>query len=530
MKKPDVTMIPASVEPVSFRSLHPGRKKRTAGYARVSSNSDEQENSYEAQVDYYTKLIRGSPEWEFVKIYTDDGISATNTKHRDGFNEMIADALEGKIDLIITKSVSRFARNTVDSLLAVRHLKEKGVEIYFQKENIYTLDAKGELLITIMSSLAQEEARSISENVTWGQRKRMADGKVSMAYKHFLGYEKGPEGTPVIVEAQAKVVRRIFTLFLEGKSVRQICNTLTAEGIPTPAGKDVWAVSTVRSILGNEKYTGNAILQKRYTVDFLNKVTKANEGEVPQYFVRDSHPAIISQETYDLAQAELQRRASLGKKFSGNGLFFCKILCGDCGGFYGSKVWHSKDPYRRVVWQCNKKYMEKLHCDTPHLTEEMIQKAFVKAFNWLFSEKERLLRELSVTARAMADTSKLDGEITPLQISMADTLGEIEALVKQNATAAQDQETYARQYDALTAAYKAAKERLGVLAAEKQAQIVQGEKVRRFCDVLAKAEKPLTAFDSRLWCAVVEDVTVYSLGRVVVRFSGGTKAVVALDV
>jgi len=177
--------------------------------------------------------------------------------------------------------VSRFARNTVDSLLAVRQLKEKGVEIYFQKENIYTLDAKGELLITIMSSLAQEEARSSSENVTWGQRKRMADGKVSMAYKHFLGYEKGPDGTPQVVEEQAKTVRRIYALFLEGRTTRQICAALTAAGIPTPAGKQNWAVSTVTSILRNEKYTGNAILQKGYTVDFLNKVSKPNQGELP---------------------------------------------------------------------------------------------------------------------------------------------------------------------------------------------------------------------------------------------------------
>jgi len=250
---------------------------------------------------------------------------------------------------------------------------------------------------------------------------------------------------------------------------------------------------------------------------------------LPQYFVRDSHPAIISQETYDLAQSELVRRATLGKKSSGNGLFFCKIVCGDCGGFYGSKVWHSTDQYRRVVWQCNGKYGEKLHCDTPHLTEDMIQAAFVKAFNLLWAKKDSLLRELAVTLRQLDNTSKLDGEITPLQISMGDTLAEIEALVKQNADSAQDQGAYARQYDGLTADYKAAKERLGVLAAEKQAQAVRWEKLRRFRETLSKTEEPLIAFDSRLWCAVVETVTVYSMNRVVVRFFGGTRAEIALD-
>lgn len=171
-------------------------KRRTAGYARVSTDSDEQFTSYEAQIDYYTQFIKRNPEWEFVRVYTDEGISGTNTKHRDGFNQMIEDALAGQIDLIVTKSVSRFARNTVDSLVTVRKLKEKGVEVFFEKENIYTLDSKGELLITIMSSLAQEESRSISENVTWGQRKRFSDGKVSLPYKQFLGYRKGADDLP----------------------------------------------------------------------------------------------------------------------------------------------------------------------------------------------------------------------------------------------------------------------------------------------------------------------------------------------
>lgn len=188
--------------------------KRVAAYARVSTDNDEQLSSYEAQVDYYTRQIK----WSFVNVYSDEGISATSTKKREGFNRMIKDALGGKIDLIITKSVSRFARNTVDTLTTVRKLKEKGVEVYFENENIYTLDSKGELLITIISSLAQEESRSISENVTWGQRKRFADGKVSLPYKQFLGYEKGEDGLPKIVEKEAKVVRLIYKLFLEGKT------------------------------------------------------------------------------------------------------------------------------------------------------------------------------------------------------------------------------------------------------------------------------------------------------------------------
>jgi DNA invertase Pin-like site-specific DNA recombinase len=277
---PVVTVIPATIDIKTLRPLDCFVKKRVGAYGRVSRDTEEQLNSYEAQVDYYTKYIKGNPDWEFVEVYADEGISGTNTKKRDDFNRMIEDALAGKIDLIITKSVSRFARNTVDTLSTVRRLKEKGVEVYFEKENIYTLDSKGELLITIMSSLAQEESRSISENVTWGQRKRMQDGKVSMPYKRFLGYEKGPDGQPQIVESEAETVRLIYTLFLSGQPYRDIAARLTELSIPTPGGKTVWSTSTVRSILKNEKYAGNAILQKKYTVDFLTKRTKVNEGEV----------------------------------------------------------------------------------------------------------------------------------------------------------------------------------------------------------------------------------------------------------
>ena len=206
---PKVTKIPPRLNPATFAPLESVEKRKVAGYARVSTDSEEQKTSYTAQVDYYTKFIKERIDWEFVGVYTDEGISATNTRHREGFNRMIADALNGKIDLIVTKSVSRFARNTVDSLTTIRKLKEKGVEVFFQKENIYTLDSKGELLLTIMSSLSQEESRSISENVTWGQRKRMADGKVSLPYSHFLGYRKGKDGIPEIVPEEAEIVRSV---------------------------------------------------------------------------------------------------------------------------------------------------------------------------------------------------------------------------------------------------------------------------------------------------------------------------------
>ncbi len=249
-------------------------KTRVAAYARVSIETDKMHQSIDAQITYFNRLIRSHADWEFVGMYTDDGISATTIAHREGFNRMIDDAMAGKIDLIITKSISRFARNTVDSLVTVRKLKEKGVEVYFEKENIWTLDAKGELLITIMSSLAQEESRSISENTTWGKRKSFADGKVSISYSTFLGYDRGPNGEFVINEEQAEVVRKIYKWYLAGCSMFNIYKRLMEDDIPTPANKKIWRVNSVRAILTNEKYRGDALLQKSFTVDILTKKKK----------------------------------------------------------------------------------------------------------------------------------------------------------------------------------------------------------------------------------------------------------------
>ena len=277
-------------------------RQRVAAYARVSTEHEEQQTSYEAQVDYYTRKIKDRSDWQFVEVYTDKGITGTNTKKREGFNRMVRDALDGKIDLILTKSVSRFARNTVDTLTTIRKLKERGVAVFFEEQAINTMDGKGELLITIMSSIAQEESRSISDNVTWGKRKRFADGKISMGYKRFLGYEKGEDGLPKIVEEEAKVVRYIYREFLAGKTSAHIARALTQAGIPTPGGKAEWQPSTILSILQNEKYKGAALLQKSFTVDFLEKCMKVNEGEVPQYYIEHSHEPIIDPIEHERAQ------------------------------------------------------------------------------------------------------------------------------------------------------------------------------------------------------------------------------------
>ena len=279
-------------------------KRRTAAYARISTDHEDQLSSYAEQVEYYTAYIKERPDLEFVKVYADEGITGTSITHRAGFRRMIADALAGKIDFIITKSVSRFARNTVDLLSTIRQLKEKGVEVYFEKENIRTFDSRGELILSIMASIAQEESRSISENCKWGQRRRFAEGKFSVPYKRFLGYDKGEDGTLVINEEQAVIVRRIYDMFLEGYTTYAIAKALTEDGIPTPGGKTLWRKGVVKSILTNEKYKGDALLQKVYTEDYLTKRKKKNNGEVTRYYAEGSHEAIIPPQIFD----EVQRR------------------------------------------------------------------------------------------------------------------------------------------------------------------------------------------------------------------------------
>lgn len=519
----NITVIPATLDRHTGIPSQMHHKRRVAGYARVSTDSEEQITSYEAQVDYYTQYIKANPEWLFVAVYTDEGISATNTKRRDGFNRMVQDALDGKIDLIVTKSVSRFARNTVDSLTTVRKLKEKGVEVYFQKENIYTLDSKGELLITIMSSLAQEESRSISENVTWGQRKRFADGKVTMSYRHFLGYRKGEDGLPEIVPEEAKLVQRIYRLFMQGKTPHTIGKILTAEGIPTPAGKEKWQSSTIESILQNEKYRGDARLQKKFTVDFLQKKMKINEGEVPQYYVENSHPAIIEPEEWDLVQAEFSRRKTLGGRYSSSSVFSSMIFCGDCGSMYGSKVWHSTSKYRRIIWQCNNKFGGDHRCMTPHLYERGIKTMFLQAFGKLMASREHILEDIRLVQSAICDCTELDMQQAALAEEMEILSELIRQCIEENTIKVQNQAEYVDRYERHIRRYEKMQEQYEAIEIERQRRKEQNDRISAFAATLAKQKEIPFEFDDDLWLAAVDHATVNADETVTFTFKSGTE-------
>ncbi|HEL1838373.1 TPA: recombinase family protein [Streptococcus suis] len=495
------------------------KKRRVAGYARVSTDHEDQTTSYESQMRYYSEYISSRSDWEFIKMYSDEGISGTNTKLRVGFKSMIEDALAGKIDLIITKSVSRFARNTVDSLTTVRQLKEVGVEIYFEKENIWTLDSKGELLITIMSSLAQEESRSISENVTWGLRKQFAEGKVHFPYTNVMGFTVDENGEIVVDQEEAKTVRYIFQQALLGKSAYHIAKDLTEQGIPSPSGKSQWNATTIKRMLRNEKYKGDALLQKTYTIDFLTKKKNINKGELPQYYVENNHEAIVDRETFDAVQQVLDTK---GKK-SSTTIFSSKLVCGDCGHFFGSKVWHSTSKYRREIYQCNEKYKGEKKCETPHVTEEELKQGFVSAINQVLDNKSEVIDNIKVLF-SMNSLDFIDDEIRELE-SEAEILSQmISSLVVENAKVIQDQDEYQSKYQKLSSKYETIVKNIEVLEVEKLAISKRNKDLQDFISVLEKQDDLVTDFDEFLWDTFVVNVTISKDKEFIYLFKNGAVA------
>lgn len=445
-----VRKIPATLNQFTSEPVAVRRKKKVAGYARVSTDREEQATSYEAQMTYYKTYIEGHEDWEFVGMYSDEGITATNTKKRDGFNQMVEDALDGKIDLIITKSVSRFARNTVDSLTTIRKLKDKGIEVYFEKENIWTLDAKGELMITIMSSLAQEESRSIK----------------------------------------------------------------------SPSGKDRWHISTVKSILTNEKYRGDALLQKQYTTDFLQKKRKTNNGEIPQYYVEEHHEAIIPPAQFDFVQAELARREQNGR-YSGVSIFSNKIKCGCCGGWYGSKVWHSTDKYRKVIYRCNRKYgKDTPPCNTPHLSEEEIKKLFLKALNALVEAKEETIENLQELIETVCQIDSLGAEQERLKQELRIVAENLANLIQKNASVALDQTEQAEKEKKLRTIYGEKHSRFQELEALIQEKNDTKEILTNFITKLEDLNGEQTEFREELWGGLVDHIRIDEKTSTVV-FRGG---------
>ena len=390
-----IITIPATINRYDMSPLSGKQIRKAAGYARVSTDKDEQFSSYSAQVEYYTKYIKSKDDLLFVGVYTDEGITGTSTKKRKGFNRMIKDALNGKIDLIITKSISRFARNTVDSLVTIRKLKEKGIEVYFEKENIYTLDSKGELLITIMSSLAQEESRSISENVLWGISNSAKNGKVHVPFAEFVGYDRGNDGQLVVNKLQSCLIKRIFIMIQENMTCYEIAKELTKEKVPTPQlNSKMWYQSTIKSILQNEKYVGDALLRKTFCVDYLTKKRVKNDGQITQYYVKNSHEAIVDRDTFNIAKDKVNYKKNvISNRKEGTYLLQGKLFCPYCNRWYGYKTWHSKSKYEYSVWICNGKYKQREKCINKLAKEKEIIEKINDKLLYIYNNKKCVLFE-----------------------------------------------------------------------------------------------------------------------------------------
>lgn len=504
-----------------IRQITPGvtqlkRKKRVAAYARVSEECEVLLHSLSAQVSYYSTLIQNNPEWEYAGVYVDQGITGTSTAHRDGFNRLVADCDAGKIDMVLVKSISRFARDTVDCLNTTRHLKDLGIAVYFEREKINSLSEDRELMLTLLASFAQEESRSISENTTWGKRKQFADGKGSVAFSWFLGYDKDFK----INEEQAATVRLIYRLFISGLSFYAITKELESRGIKSPSGKDRWHISTVKSILTNEKYRGDALLQKQYTTDFLQKKRKTNNGEIPQYYVEEHHEAIIPPAQFDFVQAELARREQNGR-YSGVSIFSNKFKCGCCGGWYGSKVWHSTDKYRKVIYRCNRKYgKDTPPCNTPHLSEEEIKKLFLKALNALVEAKEETIENLQELIETVCQIDSLGAEQERLEQELRIIAENLANLIRENASVALDQTEQAEKEEKLRTLYGEKHSRFQELEVLIQEKNDTREILTNFINKLEDSTEKQTEFWEELWGGLVDYILIDEKSSTVV-FRGG---------
>ncbi len=533
VRKKNVTFIPP--QPEYDRSIKVQYKKlRVAAYCRVSTTLEQQEGSYEAQISYYTEKIKSNPNWILAGIYADDGKSATNTKKRDDFNAMIEDCMVGKIDMVITKSVSRFARNTVDSLQNIRKLKEKNIAIFFEKEGVNTLEGSGELLITILSSQAQEESRNLSENTRWGLARRFEKGIISVNHKKFMGFTKDKNGDLVIVPEEASIVRRIFCLYLEGNSYAQIAGLLEQDGILTVTGKKEWCPSVIDKMLSNEKYMGDALIQKTYTLDFLTKKRVKNDGIVPKYYIEDNHEAIIPKEIFHRVQAEKARRVSLCKsavtrkakkeqvKYSSKYSLTDIMICRECGQPYRRQVW-SKYGQKSAVWRCDNRLKNgtKYCKNSPTLKEEVLQEAIMTAINSVVENRgefvgafrENVIRVIGSYSTKNV-TTEYDDQIAKLQSDLL-------ALVEKNAHKGAIDEDFDEQYQKIAEQIKVLKQKkLDSIREQKQAENFE-QKVGDMDTCLKRTICEVREFDDDLVRRLLQTVKVINEDTLEIHFKSG---------
>ncbi|MXO77330.1 recombinase family protein [Paenibacillus sp. OT2-17] len=513
------------------------QKKKVAAYCRVSTDSEEQKESYTNQVNHYTKYIQNNLEWEMADIYADEGITGTSTKNRTHFNRMIQDARNGKLDLILVKSISRFARNTLDLLKYVRELKSLGVAVFFERENINTLDTTGEVLLTILSSLAQDESRNISENSRWGILRGFQNGKVFCNTTRFLGYDKDEHGELVINEPEAEIVRRIYEEYLDGKSYQAIARGLMRDHIKTVTGGDTWWDSSITLILTNEKYYGALLQQKTVTVDFLTHKRIKNKGQEQQYFIEDNHEPIVSKEIFEAVQKEKKRRAKLkgsvmgeSKRYSSKYALSSKVYCGCCGAIFKRRTWNSNNPSKKVVWQCKTYVNEgKVACDAKSVDEQVLHSAFVRLFNRMYENKERFMKTLKANIESVLSSRVEQKSLLDIEGQMQQLKSDLKELVNLKLRNQIDETVYDEETNRLSNELNELRQQKLTLDKEEEQKANIKERVDEIIQVLSLREDILEQFDDNLFNALVEKITILSPAHFVFTLKSGMSIDEILD-
>ncbi len=527
---PNIIVIPAKVE--TPQEQEKKRHLRVAAYCRVSTDSEEQLSSYENQLAYYTEKIMKEPGWTMAGVFADEGITGTSTCKRKAFLRMIRQCRQGKIDMILAKSVSRFARNTVDTLNFTRELRGLGIPVIFEEQNINSIYPESEFLITLHGAFAQAESESTSSRVRWGKRQSMKSGRAIMQYKWLLGYEKGPDGKPAIVPEQAEIVRFIYDRYLAGDTLQGIKETLEAQRHLTAAGNTTWTTVNIRSILTNEKYCGDVLLQKTFIQDCISKKVIPNTGQLPKYLIQNHHEGIISRETFDAVQLEMARRrtqsgrtkksAPTGRgKYSGKYVLSNLLFCGECGTAYRRCVW-TQHGVKRPVWRCVSRldYGKKFCTHSPTLDEEPLQQAILAAVNAAMADHDALARQLTAAMeRELAPTLGESMSLADIDRALEELSGRFNSLLAEaSANPEADYTERFRELSESTARLKEEKARLECVYRENQEV---NQRLRTVSAALEHISAELTEWDEEIIHQLLEKVTVLSREKILVTFRDG---------
>ncbi|MCM1062407.1 MAG: recombinase family protein [Eubacterium sp.] len=523
-----IVMIPAKPKEELKKAA---RCLKVAAYCRVSTDDKEQKTSYEAQIQYYTDKINKNPEWQMAGVFADEGITGTQAKKRPEFLKMIRLCRQGKIDVILTKSLSRFARNTVDSLNYIRELRVLGIAVISEKENINTLTAESEMLITIMSCFAQAESESISKNVAWGIRQSFKNGNVPMQYARLLGYRKTEEGNTEIVPEEAKIVREIFRRYLEGASMEQIADDLNSRGLTTKGSNSPYRKIVIQRILTNEKYVGDALLQKTYITDCITKKSRKNNGELPMYLVKNHHEPIISRTDFNRVQEEMARRSakrSIAEKLTKTeqGKYSAKyalselLICGECGAHYRRVTWTAKG-FKEIKWRCiNRIQYGKRKCHySPTIDEEPLHKAIISAINEFCEVKDDVAKVLRESITEVLDPN-LNGSVQAAQQRIDELAHNIDELIKL-ATVLETAATAMADIEKFSEEMKALREFIETEKAKQAATQRNSAELDIILDRLEKEDFTMTEYDDIAVRQLIERITVMDKNTIKITFKGG---------